>query len=46
MMSFPNGNRFAVSILDDTDDARVENVKPVYDLLGEPGFRTTYAYSA
>jgi len=38
---FPLGKRFAFTILDDTDDATVENVKPVYDLLYELGYRTT-----
>lgn len=40
-MLFPEQKRFAFSILDDTDDATVENVKPVYDTLMEYGFRTT-----
>jgi hypothetical protein len=38
---FPGAARFAFTILDDTDDATVENVQPVYDLLTELGFRTT-----
>lgn len=38
---FPGGRRFAFTILDDTDDSRVENTKPIYDLLAELGFRTT-----
>jgi hypothetical protein len=38
---FPAGNRFAFTILDDTDDATTENVRPIYDLLYELGFRTT-----
>lgn len=38
---FPDQKRFAFTILDDTDDATVENVQPVYDLLTELGFRTT-----
>ena len=38
---FPHGKRFAFTIIDDTDDATVENVKPVYDLLHELGMRTT-----
>jgi hypothetical protein len=38
---FPNGKRFAFTIIDDTDVATVANVKPVYDLLHELGFRTT-----
>lgn len=38
---FPGGKRFAFSILDDTDDATMENVEPVYDFLEELGFRTT-----
>lgn len=38
---YPGGKRFAFTILDDTDDATVENVKPIYDLLHELGMRTT-----
>ena len=38
---FPDSARFGFTILDDTDDATVENVQPVYDLLTELGFRTT-----
>jgi hypothetical protein len=38
---WPEGKRFAFSILDDTDDATTENVAPVYQLLHELGFRTT-----
>ena len=40
-MEFPNGKRFAFTIFDDTDEATVSNVKPVYDLLCEAGLRTT-----
>jgi hypothetical protein len=40
-MLFPGNKRFAFSILDDTDDATLKNVKPVYDVLREHGFRTT-----
>ena len=40
-LGFPHNKRFAFSILDDTDDATVENVKPVYDRLRQFGFRTT-----
>ena len=40
-LEFPDGKRFAFSILDDTDDTTVENVKPIYGLLEELGFRTT-----
>lgn len=39
--SFPGGKRFAFTILDDTDVATVENVKPIYDLLHSLGMRTT-----
>ncbi|HEX6750640.1 MAG TPA: hypothetical protein VF092_25360 [Longimicrobium sp.] len=38
---YPGGKRFAFTILDDTDDATVENVRPVYDLLHSLGMRTT-----
>ncbi len=40
-MQFPNGRRFAFTILDDTDDATFESVVPVYERLREYGFRTT-----
>ena len=40
-MVFPNGKRFAFSIIDDTDMATLERVKPVYDLLERRGMRTT-----
>ena len=40
-MEFPGGKRFCFSILDDTDDATVDNVKPVYDYLYDCGLRTT-----
>lgn len=38
---FPNGKRFAFTILDDTDVATVDNIKPIYDLLFQCGMRTT-----
>jgi hypothetical protein len=38
---FPNGKRFAFSIIDDTDMATLERVKPIYDLLERRGMRTT-----
>jgi peptidoglycan/xylan/chitin deacetylase (PgdA/CDA1 family) len=41
MSLLPAGTRFAFSVLDDTDDATLENVGPVYALLRELGFRTT-----
>jgi hypothetical protein len=40
-MTFPDGRRFAFSILDDTDDSTLHNVRPVYDRLRAYGFRTT-----
>ncbi len=40
-MQFPDEKRFAFSILDDTDDSTLENVRPVYERLREYGFRTT-----
>jgi len=33
--------RFVFTILDDTDDATVENLEPIYRLLTELGMRTT-----
>lgn len=38
---FPDGRRFAFTVFDDTDGATLANVKPVYDLLYDLGFRTT-----
>ena len=40
-MEFPNGKRFAFTILDDTDDSTLANVRPVYDALRHAGMRTT-----
>jgi len=40
-MKFPKGGEFAFTIVDDTDNANVQNVKPVYDFLTELGFRIT-----
>lgn len=40
-LNFPNGKRFAFTIIDDTDVATLANVKPVYDLLYDCGLRTT-----
>ena len=41
MLSFPNKKRFAFTIFDDTDHSTLKNVKPVYDLLTDLGFKTT-----
>lgn len=38
---FPDGKKFAFTIIDDTDVGTVDNLKPVYDLLFQLGFRTT-----
>jgi hypothetical protein len=38
---YPNGKRFAFSIIDDTDMATLDKVKPVYDVLEKYGMRTT-----
>ena len=40
-MKFPDKKQFAFSILDDTDEATLRNIQPVYDLLWKLGFRTT-----
>jgi len=40
-LAFPGGKRFAFTIMDDTDVATVENVRPIYQLLDELGLRTT-----
>jgi len=40
-VTFPDGKRFAFSIIDDTDLATLEQVKPLYELLHRYGLRTT-----
>jgi hypothetical protein len=40
-VQWPNGYRFAFTVVDDTDWATLDNVKPVYDLLAGLGMRTT-----
>jgi hypothetical protein len=41
MHRFPDNKRFAFTIYDDTDLSRIENIRPVYDLLAGLGMRTT-----
>lgn len=38
---YPDGRSFAFTIVDDTDNGTMENLKPVYDLLQSLGMRTT-----
>jgi len=40
-MIIPNDKTFAFTILDDTDNATLKNVEPVYEFLYELGLRTT-----
>lgn len=40
-LPFPAERRFVFTVIDDTDDARVDNIAPVYELLAELGMRTT-----
>ena len=40
-IAFPDGKRFAFTIVDDTDMATLERNRPVYDLLHRYGLRTT-----
>jgi len=40
-LTFPDGRRFAFTIMDDTDVATVANVRPMYQLLTDLGMRTT-----
>lgn len=40
-VSFPSGKKFAFTIVDDTDLATLERVKPLYDVLYQYGLRTT-----
>jgi hypothetical protein len=41
MIPWPKSKRFALSIMDDTDRARLERIRPFYDALIERGMRTT-----
>lgn len=41
MISFPDGKRFAFTILDETDYSTLEKIGPAYRLLADLGFRTT-----
>jgi hypothetical protein len=38
---WPDGKQFAFTVFDDTDNATLENVGPVYSFLEDCGFRTT-----
>lgn len=38
---FPEGTKFAFSIVDDSDFATLEHVRPVYEVLDRHGIRTT-----
>ena len=40
-MNWPDNKSFAFTIIDDTDNARLENIKPVYDFLYEKNILTT-----
>jgi len=40
-VAWPDGKDFAFTVFDDTDNATVENVGPVYALLRDLGLRTT-----
>jgi hypothetical protein len=42
-ITWPAGKAFAFTIFDDPDDQTLENGQPVYEFLGERGFRTTKA---
>jgi hypothetical protein len=40
-VTFPEGHKFAFSIIDDTDMATLERLEPVYEVLERYGLRTT-----
>ena len=40
-MEFPNNKQFAFTIIDDTDNAEIENIRPVYEFLAKLGFKIT-----
>jgi len=41
VIEWPNGKRFAFTIIDDTEASTLEKVGPIYDLLHEHGMLTT-----
>ncbi|MGU8573759.1 hypothetical protein [Clostridium perfringens] len=41
MITWPNNKKFAFTIIDDTDKASINNIKPVYDYLYKSGLITT-----
>lgn len=41
LLPYPGGKRFAFTIIDDTDAATLESVRPVYEYLHSLGLRTT-----
>ena len=40
-INWPDNKDFAFTIIDDTDNATIKNIKPVYDLLIKLGLKTT-----
>lgn len=40
-ITFPEGKRFAFTIVDDTDQTTLERVRPLYDVMYRAGLRTT-----
>lgn len=40
-MNWPEGKKFAFTIIDDTDNSYIHNIKPVYDLLQDLEMKTT-----
>lgn len=40
-MDWPNNKKFAFTIIDDTDDSFVDNIKPIYGLLNDLNIKTT-----
>ena len=39
--TFPNGKKFIFTIIDDTDDAFLQGISQIYDILYQNGLRTT-----
>ena len=40
-IAWPENKKFAFTVFDDTDEATLESVPPVYDMLADLGFHTT-----
>jgi hypothetical protein len=40
-MNWPKKKEFAFTIIDDTDNSNINNIKPIYDYLASKNIKTT-----